>query len=257
VFQLRFVLAGVGVALALFVGILAFVEIGRQLAQWRLRRNGGAESAGIVDNSVYGLLALLIGFTFSGAANRLDHRRELLGKEANAVSTFWQRIDLLPPERQPAVRDDVRRYLDAVLGWYTATQTTDAMFAQPSVVTRARDELWKRAVEACLAPQGEPARQLLLTAANELFDAVDQERMARRMHPPGIVWVMLGITALAAALFVGHGLVGTHNWLYITGFAASIAVATYVIIELEFPRLGFTQLADIDRPLVEVRATLR
>jgi hypothetical protein len=31
----------------------------------------------------------------------------------------------------------------------------------------------------------------------------------------------------------------------------------YVIIELEYPRLGLVQVSDMDRALVELRATMR
>jgi len=45
--------------------------------------------------------------------------------------------------------------------------------------------------------------------------------------------------------------------LYIIGFTVSVAVSTYVIVELEYPRLGLaTSASAIDRPLVEVRASL-
>src|SRR5689334_17817092 len=110
--QLHFVLLSAGVAIALFIVLVAFIEIGRQLGRRTTARNGGTgpSSAGIVDNSVYGLLALLIGFTFSGAAGRFDHRRELVGEEANSVSTAWERIEVLPESQRPAVQDALRRY---------------------------------------------------------------------------------------------------------------------------------------------------
>lgn len=255
--QLRFILISLGAAIGLFLSLLLFIEIGRHLGQRRIRKVGGLSSGGVVENSVYGLLALLIGFTFSGAAARFDHRREMVGDEANAASTSWQRIELLPSTRQEPIRDGLRHYLDAVIDWYKMPASLDAAVNQPAAVTRAQDVVWRQSVEACLTSGGEVARMLLLPALNELFDAVDRERMARRIHPPAIVWLMLAITALASALFVGYGFAGSpRNWLYITGFAASISVATYVIVELEYPRLGLTSAAAIDRALVELRASL-
>jgi len=257
--QLRFVLLSVGVAIALFVVLVVFMELGRRLGQTTAKRNGdkGPSNAGIVDNSVYGLLALLIGFTFSGAAGRFDHRRELVGEEANSATTAWIRIDILPEAQRPAIKDGLRRYVDAVLAWYQSRDSS-APFDQPETVTQAQDELWRRAVAACLAPGGEAARMLLLPELNDLFDGVDRERMARAIHPPKVIWLMLAITALAAALFAGYGFSGSsRNWLYIAGFAASVSISTYVIIELEFPRLGFTSLANVDRPMGDARTSLK
>jgi hypothetical protein len=157
---------------------------------------------------------------------------------------------------QPPIRDATRRYLDAVIDWYTNASDAEVMLHTPARVSKAEDELWKRSIEACAAPGGDVARMLLLPTLNELFDTIDEERLARRLHPPAIIWVMLGVTALAAALFAGFGFASSpRNWLYVAGFAASVAISTYVIVELEFPRLGLTRVSGIDQAMVELRAS--
>jgi hypothetical protein len=92
-----------------------------------------------------------------------------------------------------------------------------------------------------------------------MFGAVERERMARRIHPPLVIFAMLGIAALATALFAGYALaVGTkRNWIYMIGISASAAMAVYVIIELEYPRLGLFRVDAMDQTLVELRATMR
>ena len=49
----------------------------------------------------------------------------------------------------------------------------------------------------------------------------------------------------------------SRSWLHILGLAAILAVTIYVIVDLEYPRLGFFQIADFDQLLVEVRAGMR
>jgi hypothetical protein len=56
----------------------------------------------VIDGAVFGLMALLLGFSFSGAVSRFDTRRELIVQETNAIGTAWLRVDLLP--------DAARRY---------------------------------------------------------------------------------------------------------------------------------------------------
>jgi len=124
---------------------------------------------------------------------------------------------------------------------------------------RAQDVLWTRAVAACLGPGGEPARMLLLPSLNESFDAVEMEYLNRRIHPPVIIYAMLGMAALAAAVFGGMGVaVGTtRNWSHIVGFAATIAIAVWVIVELEYPRFGVIRVTSFDQTLVELRESMR
>ena len=47
---------------------------------------------------------------------------------------------------------------------------------------------------------------LLLPSLNELFGAVEKERLARAIHPPRLIYVLLTIAALTGAVFVGYAL---------------------------------------------------
>src|SRR5215467_15005231 len=141
--HLLFELISLGVVIVLFLGLLLFLELGRRLGLRQVARRGkeARVGVGIVDSAVYGLLALLIGFTFSGAAGRFDRRRELIALEANAASTAWLRIDLLPPELQPPVRDSFRRYLDALIAWYSESSDSKSLVHAPEAVSKTAHEL--------------------------------------------------------------------------------------------------------------------
>ncbi len=59
-------------AIALLVGVLLFLELGRRVGQRRraVDREGSTVGADAVEGAVFGLFGLLIAFTFSGAASR-------------------------------------------------------------------------------------------------------------------------------------------------------------------------------------------
>jgi hypothetical protein len=258
----RFTLLATGVAAGLFFGILLFLELGRWLGRRQVAKHGtdARTGVGVVDGAVFSLFGLLIGFSFSGAASRFDQRRDLVAQEVNAIGTAWQRIDALPDTSQVAIRDGFRRYMDALIRSYTAppNRVTDALH-EPAPLAGAEQDIWSRSMAASLTPEGEKARMLLLPSLNEMFGAVERERMARRMHPPPLIFIMLGITALAGAMFAGYGMAGgaARNWIYILGFATTVSLAAYVIIELEFPRLGMVRVEAFDQALVDLRATMR
>jgi hypothetical protein len=256
-----FELIAVGVAVAFFAGMVSLLEVGRRIGIVQVARHGADARIGIgvVDGAVYGLLALLLGFSFSGAAERFDKRRAIISNEVNAIGTAWLRVDLLPAERQPAIRDGFRAYMDALLPTYANPGTPQTAYVEPPAVTRAQQDIWAHSVAATIDPSGEKARMLLLPALNEMFDIVEAERLARRIHPPAVIYLMLAITVGAAALFAGYGIASrsTHNWFFTIGVAATIAMATYVIVELEYPRLGLIRVSEMDQALVELRATMK
>ena len=251
-----------GAALLLFLAMLLFQELG-----WRLGRRKTAiapgkedgDGAGLMDNAVFGLLGLLIGFTFSSGAGRFDHRRELVGTMVNATGTAWQRIELLPPQLQDSVRIPFRRYVDSLLASYGATELPANVFQEPPAVAQAHDETWSQAVKACLTADGERARILLLPSLNEMFDAVENERLARRIHPPAIIFATLAVTAVVAALLAGYAVASSdgRKWVHRIGVAATIALGLYVILELEYPRMGLVRVDAMDQALVELRSSMR
>jgi hypothetical protein len=255
-----FVFVSVALAFALFLGMLLFLEIGRRLGVRRSAAHGSAAQAGVgvVEGAVYGLLALLVGFMFSGAADRFDRRRQLVAQQENAASTAWLRVSLLPADQQLAVRAGFRRYMDALIAYYSDTSDQQVLLETTPRLQRAETELWSSAVAACTTSTGDRVGTLLLPSLNEMFDAVDMERMARRIHPPIIIFLMLGVAAMATALLAGYGMSSgpARNWIYNVGIAATISIAAYVIIELEFPRIGLVRVSPMDEVLVELRATM-
>jgi hypothetical protein len=249
-------------AIGLFVGILILLEVGRRIGGRRLARDpeGARAGTGAVEGAIFALVGLLIAFTFSGAASRFDTRRDLIVQETNAIGTAWLRLDLLPASVQPAIRDNFRQYVDARLEVYRKLPDVEASQAELAKATALQGQIWIQAVAAGRmdgAPP--PATMLLLPALNEMIDITTTRTMATQMHPPIVIYGMLVGLALASAMLAGYGMAGgqTRNWLHILGFATVMAVAVYVIIDLEFPRLGLIRVDAFDQALVELRASMK
>jgi hypothetical protein len=258
--MIPFTLISIAIVAGLFFGMMLFLEVGRRIGLHRFAKFGEPARAGVgvVDGVVYGLLSLLLGFTFSGAAARFDHRRELVANAGHAMEIAWDRTLVLPEADRQPIRDAFKRYVDALIASYTRRDRSDP-FAEPPSVETARRDVWDRSVAVCIAPEGEKSRMLLLPALNDMFGVIYQERLARRIHPPVAIFAMLGIAALASALFGGYGLAksSVRNWMYVTGVAATVAMTAYVIIELEYPRLGAVRVDNMDRALIDLRATMQ
>jgi hypothetical protein len=245
----------------LFLGMLGLHVLGRSLGRGQAARDpeGASAGAGVIDGAVFGLLGLLIAFTFSGAAARFDGRRDLVVEEANAIGTAWLRLDLLPAAAQPALRDLFRRYLDARIEVYRSVPDLDAVNRALARSVALQGEIWTRAVAGCQSPGGQPAIVVLLPALNQMIDITTTRTMAARMHPPKVIFVLLIALGLVSAMFAGYGsaLGKQRHWLRAVGFAAVIAVTVYVILDLEYPRLGLIRVDAADQVLVDLRESIR
>lgn len=91
---MSFVLSDFGFTLGLFVALLLCFDLGRRFGVGRLSLDpdGVTKGSGPVEAAVFGLLGLLLAFTFSGAATRFEERRFLIATEANDISTAYQRV---------------------------------------------------------------------------------------------------------------------------------------------------------------------
>ena len=248
-------------ALGLFFGMLLLLEAGRRIGVHRAKQDpeGVKASVGAIDGAVFGLMGLLVAFTFSGASARFDVRRQLIVEEANDIGTAYLRLDLLPASVQPALRDSFRRYVDSRLAVYQKLPDIEAAYRELVENARLQKEIWTKSVEACRALDSPATTTLVVSALNAMIDITTTRTMASQMHPPEIIFGMLFGVALASALLAGYGMGCSskhRSVLHIFAFATVIALSVYVILDIEFPRLGLIQVRGFDKALIDLRASM-
>jgi len=255
-------IVGSGAALAVFLGILAFLAIGRRIGQQALARHGrsGLTTLSSLETAVFALLGLMIAFTFSGALTRFDVRRGQVVDEANAIGTAYLRIDILPASTQPRLREAFRNYVDARIAAYKKLPDLQAAQQELAKSQALQSDIWAQAVAATRMPDSPSGVNLLmLPALNQMFDITTVRVAATQMHPPVVVFTMLIGLALASALLAGYQSAGERDpdWVHKIGFAGIVACTIYVILDIEYPRLGFIRIDAIDQVLINVRAGMK
>lgn len=258
---MSFTLTALLLVVALFAGMLLVIEIGRRIGAARLARDpdGLAKGTGASEGAVFGLLGLIIAFTFSGAATRFVERRQLITEEVNAIGTAYLRIDVVPEDARPELRRLFASYVDLRLATYANFKdeaATDARLAETSTM---QNTIWEKAVTACQRPdvKGRP-EVLLLPALNAMFDITTTRKAATLNHPPQVIYLLLVILGLISSLLVGYGISSNKNrtWLHAFVFASIMSVSAYVIIDLEYPRLGLIRVDDADQLMHDLRRSI-
>ena len=242
----------------LCAGILLLLEAGRRLGI-RLKYDREEEGAGFgaVEAAVFGLLGLLIAFTFSGAADRFNARRTLIAEEANAAEAAYMYVGMLPAETQPSERELIRQYLDVRLAIYRKLPDFDYDGAEMRRSEELRKQIWNDAIAAEHA-SSLPSNVLLYPALVRMYDVGNLRIVAHLKHPPGMIFAVLMVLAFACALLAGYGMSRskTRSWMHTLGFAAIVAISVYVILDLEYPRVGLIRLDSYDQVLIETRKSM-
>jgi hypothetical protein len=258
---------GTGFLLRLPIGIIFVAFLAAMIGTWALGRWRGAcdrarcdddarSHASGLHTAMLGLLALLLAFTFSMAAQRFQDNRDMVVLEANAIGTAYLRADIAVEPERAALKDLLRRYVDtrvAVYGAGVDVARRDALIEESE---RLHRQMWNQAAtSAARAPTSTTA--LLVAAINDVIDFHSRRIDAARNHvPPTILW-LLAIMAAAST-----GLTG-----YVSGFGnrrhpaptaivlVLIALVIVAIIDLDRPRRGFIQGGQ--ESMLELRKSLQ
>ena len=238
---------------ATVAAIVLSIEAGHQvgLHHWfGARQKTGAYST--IEAAIFGLMGLLIAFTFYGAAARFDIRRNLIVQEANAIGTAYLRLDLLPPEVQPELRVDFRKYVTSRLAVHRKIPDMQAVKAELARSKALQDQIWKKAV-AGTKTVSPAAQSLVLGALNEMIDITTVRTVAGTTHPPLPVFAMLGLSVLISAVLAGYGMSasGVRDWVSTIAFTLVLSTAVYIILDYEFPRIGIIRIDPVDEVLVQ------
>ena len=238
----------------LIATILSSIEVGYRTGRRRRARaqelTRGESKA--IETSVFGLMGLLIAFIFAGAAVRFDNRRMLIAEEANAIGTAYLRLDLLPPDSQPGLREDFRAYLQvrlAVTRDIPDMKAVNADLKQSSILQR---KVWEKAVEAAKG-SGPATQMLVLSALNQMIDITTVRTVGMLSHLPLVVVGLLAITILLASFLTGYSMSasGARDWLSTIIFTIAVSCATYVILDYEYPRIGVIREGVADQVLTQ------
>jgi len=251
------------IPVAMFAGMIGAIQIGRRIGARRraLADNGGGgsgEGTGAVEAGLFGLLGLLVAFSFSGAQARLDVRHAQIVQEANAIGTAYLRLDLLPDPARAALQERFRAYLDARIGYYRELLDFRAAAAFDARARAVQQEIWDRAIEATARASDLRAPLLIVPALNEMIDATSAREASLRIHPARTIYVLIGVLSLVCGLLAGVDLAPNtkHGTLYAVTFAVAMALMAYLILSIEFPRLGFVRFEKLGDLLVQVRADM-
>lgn len=254
-------LLGLGSAIALAFGVFALIELGRRVGSRHFREEGEdyAKGVGSIESSVFALLGLILAFSFSGALARFDDRRQLVITEANAIGTAWLRIDVLPEDVHAPMRALFRRYVDSRIASYASLPDFETFKTELERTTKLQGEIWSLAVPATTKVSNPAAPMLFLSALNGMFDVVTTRTESFRIHSPPVIFLMLGALALSCSLFAGYDMARRKrpNLLHSVSFAVVLAVTVYVILDLEYPRMGLINVSDSDQVLVDLRQGMK
>lgn len=243
-------------SILLCLGMAGSIETGYRLGKRGLEKypEGKAEGSSAVDSSIFGILGLILAFTFTGTLTRFENRTNLVLKEAKAIGTAYYRLDLLPSSDQNKLRPLYKEYVQSRIALYENYKNRQLSNAKYHQGLKLQNQIWEITNASVLVDKNPGIISLVLSSTNDMIDVANERLQATRTHPPAIVYVLLFTLALTSAFLVGQSMSANKRrpLSYMVMFCVTISAITYIILDLENPRLGLIKIDLGDKVLVEV-----
>ncbi|MBC8210415.1 MAG: hypothetical protein H8E21_05055 [Gammaproteobacteria bacterium] len=235
------------ITLGLFILIIIFNEFGFRIGRFVQHQTSDElmSLTGSVQASILGLLALLLGFTFSMSMQRFDNRSLALIDEANAIGTAIFRVELLNEQFQQPTNNLLKKYIDLRIAIgktdLTRQQERNAFNQQ---IAQLQRELWAIAIEAANVDPRPVTTGAFINSLNAVFDAQGKRNALLHMHVPEVVLILLFIVFIASVGIIGYssGLGGKRMALPTVLVAFLISMIVFIIIDLDRPKRGLVQV---------------
>jgi hypothetical protein len=240
------------------VAFLAVLELSFRLGRRSLSNvpSGEISELATIQGAMLGLLALLLGFTFSMAITRFEARKQLLLDEANAIGTTFLRAQILPEPARQEVSDLLRHYVDVRIEssqFQADQQKINQAMARTDQLQR---QLWAQATAMGEQHPRSVPTGLFISSLNEVIDLYTKRLVAIENHVPEIIIILLYFIAVTSFGVMGYssGAGGRRNFFTTVIASVAIAAVIIVIIDLDRPWRGLIKISQ--KQMIELRHNL-
>jgi hypothetical protein len=231
-------------------GLFAVMLVASEVGFWLGRRTELPEKAlselGVLQGSLLGTVALLLGFTFALASGRYDTRRILLAQETNAIGTTYLRTTFLPDDAGREVRRMLRDYLGRRIELLRAGADAEQEKIAAQRVDDLQIALWRRVRTAVVQDPHNELTARLVESLNETIDLEGLQRAARAARVPPSVLLLVIVATLLTAGALGYGF-GTARKRVIVGtlaFSALVSSIVFTILDFDRPDRGLIRVSE-------------
>ena len=225
----------------LFWVLLALLLVAAETGYWFARRAAAGKDAPIpevaaIQGAALGLLALLLGFSFSMAATRFEARKELIRDEANAIGTVYLRTGLLPEPQRSAIRALLKQYVETRFELQATGYMPAALKATDAISGQLQAQLWAQAVAAAEQTPASVMVGLFVSSLNDMIDMHGKQMAAIRNRIPSPIFLLLFFVAIVAVGLTGYGSGPRHARSATLTLLVSLLVSAVILLVVDLHR---------------------
>jgi hypothetical protein len=223
-----------------FVSILIFLLIGWLYGRYRLHHFASVIIRDSLVTAIFGLSALVLGFTFSNAADNANQRINLIHNQASSLRQVHQSIEYLNTSDRVIVQKRLGEILSKRLSVYNNVKTLEELNANLDALNDQLAILNKEVTDAIPRTSVENREAAIQILRPQLATLVNNFQIGIQNalhHPPEVIeaflFVVLGITALLSGYSMA--VKKEDDWFLTIIYLGLMGFALYVIFALDYP----------------------
>lgn len=239
--------SSVTIAIFLFLSIIMCNELGFRVGCFVQRKTTEEVKTltGSIQGSILGLLALLLGFTFSMSMQRYDSRSLALIDEANAIGTTILRTELLPAGSKERASNLLQQYIQLRIEVGQLDITLESERAvYDKKIANVQSQLWDLAVTATELDPRMVTTGSFVKSLNDLIDSQGKRNALLYTHVPEVILFLLFIVFISSGCIMGYssGLSAKRITAPVILVSLLITLIVFIIIDLDRPKRGLIQV---------------
>lgn len=211
---------------------------------------------GAAEGSLFGLMALLLAFSFGTVTTKFESRRQLIIDEANFINAAILRCSLYPDTIKQSLLPDFKHYLESRIAYHDigdhpsedkiktilndANQHFNSIWSKTNLLTRDKENRFM-------------TEQMISVLINMKNIAATREA-ARHGSFPLLITIVLLFLVFISSFLMGYGVKpGQRNSLISLAFSLMTTATLFLIMELARPRQGYINLDNAEQNMVDLR----
>ena len=231
--------------LIFLLSIIIFLLIGWLYGRYRIRTSKNVIVRDSLATAIFGLSALVLGFTFSGANDHFDLRINNVRSQAASIERVYQSSKYLQPVDQAAVQKTLQKILNTRLTVYEDVQTMEDLNAHLKTLSAQLGQVNEEiilSIPRAPAATKESADKILRVQLGQFLDSFNMGLLQSKNHPPAILEQFLLVLLCIGSLLSGYAMAvqKEEDWFLTILYVGLMGFALLVIFSLEFPNQLFS-----------------
>ncbi|HLO81426.1 MAG TPA: hypothetical protein VK166_10725 [Chitinophagaceae bacterium] len=225
--------------------MMVFFWIGIMVRKKR-KRITDESGLGAVEGALLGLLALLLGFTFSLSNSRYDSRLKVVIEEANDIGTAVLRADLYPDSIRDAFRAEFKNYVDARIEFFDAGKDIERVKLAMDSTTAIQNRLWNIAATLGRDRDNLHRTSQMIPALNAMIDVTTTRTALTLAKVPDLIIFLLFMLCFTSSFMLGYSNGSKNDWVVTMIFAVMVGITIFTILDLDRPRTGVITMDQVN-----------